>query len=68
LLGIFNFQGANEEFGNLQNKNMDMRKAFYEQLFKNLDDYQLKLLRKENRYLDWQLFDKLKDAATSIFF
>ncbi len=68
LLGIFNFQGANEEFGILQNKNMDMRKAFYEQLFKNLDDYQLKLLRKENRYLDWQLFDKLKEAATNNFF
>jgi hypothetical protein len=47
---------------------MEMRKAFYEQLFKNLDDYQLKLLRKENRYLDWQLFDKLKEAATNNFF
>jgi len=65
ILGIFNFQGANEEFSAVVAKSRELRESFYKQLSQNLDEYQIKLLRKENRYLDWQLFDRLKVAGSS---
>ena len=68
ILGVFNFQGANEEFGALVNKGRELRDEFYRQIYKNLDEYQVKLLRKENRFLDWQLFDRTREASSPGFY
>lgn len=58
IVGIFNFQGANDEFNHLKQVTQELRESFYQQLSRQLDEYQARLLRKENRFLDWQLFDR----------
>ena len=63
VVGIFNFQGANEEFNALIAKSSELREEFYNQLSRNIEDYELRLLRKVNRYLDWTYFDRLKSEA-----
>lgn len=41
--------------------------AFYKNLNKKLDEYQIKILRKENRFLDWQYFDMFKTDINNYF-
>ncbi|CDW71319.1 UNKNOWN [Stylonychia lemnae] len=66
-VGVFNFQGANDEFNTLVAKSKDQRREFYKQIAKNVSEYDVLLLRKENRFLDWQLFDQVK-ADPSTFY
>eukprot|EP00347_Sterkiella_histriomuscorum_P002585 403367576 len=66
-IGIFNFQGANEEFNQLVLKSKVMRHDFYKQLARNVQDYEAILLRKENRFLDWTYFDQVKNEKTTFF-
>jgi hypothetical protein len=67
-VGIFNFQGANDEFNNLVILKNKLREEFYRELSKEIAVDELKVLKRENRFLDWNLFEKVKfdsQATTS---
>ena len=49
-------------------KSNALREEFYNQLSRNVEDYELRLLRKVNRYLDWNYFDRLRNEGKGFFF
>lgn len=63
IIGIRNFLGANDEFNMLIEKGRSARKEFYTRLRNSMEEFDLALLRKENKFLDWQLFDKIKSES-----
>ena len=68
IVGVFNYLGANDEYNALVKKTEEARVEFYKQLTKNVSEYDIRILKKENRYLDWQCFEQVKSDPSNFFF
>lgn len=52
-VGVLNFQGANEEFRDLCELTDELRDKFYDLLTVSFSVADLQMLRKENRFFNW---------------
>ena len=66
IVGIFNYQGANKEFETLISLTSQNRELFYERLRARFDEGELRLLMKENEFLQGHMLVSREDKVSRL--